>query len=146
MAVWLARMSFPLARLLLRYQQGPLALRMMHWCAERGHARAASEYGHWLWFRGQGRQARAEGARFLRLAAESGEAKAQYQWGKLLEEGDQDLFCDPVQACDWYVKAAEQGHALAIRRIAKAYQHGELGLGQDSFQASRWLNRLPPVF
>lgn len=51
----------------------------------------------------------------LRVAAEKGEAEAQYELGNLYEFGFN--FTDhKAAAYTWYTRAADQGHATAIKR------------------------------
>jgi hypothetical protein len=53
-----------------------------------------------------------EGVGWLRAAAEQGWPEAQYQLGRLLEEGTY-VGKDPREALGWYRRAADQGHAKA---------------------------------
>ena len=45
---------------------------------------------------------------------------------------------DQEQARELFVKAAEAGHAGAIRVLIKAYDKGELGVEKDAAQAAYW--------
>ena len=71
----------------------------------------------------------------LRVQAEQGHAKAQYELG---------LFLDKVaaheEAARWYRKAAAQGHAEAQSELAWLYLFG-LGVPQDFDEATRWLRK-----
>ena len=44
-------------------------------------------------------------------------------------------------ALSWYMKAAEQNHAMAALRLSKAYAAGDLGLEKDEQKAQYWSNQ-----
>jgi len=74
------------------------------------------------------------------LAAEDGEAQAQWLLGQiyrfaLLKERD-----NPEEAIHWYLKAAEQGHVSAMREVGNAYLFG-YGIEVDFDKAHLWLLR-----
>ena len=54
-----------------------------------------------------------EAARWLKQAAQKGDAEAQYRFAMLLKRGGTDEENAPEQAVFWMRKAAEQGHELA---------------------------------
>lgn len=58
-----------------------------------------------------------EAARWLKQAAEAGDAEAQYRLGMLLKGGGTDELDGPEQAVGWLRKAAEQGHADAKKAL-----------------------------
>lgn len=104
--------------------------------AALGDVAAQSFYGHLLLFRGQGLGAREEGARFLRLAADAGDAKAAYQVGVLSLTGDARRAPDGLLAAHYWALAAAAGHPLAARRLAQLYREGAANLPADVQQAA----------
>jgi len=70
------------------------------------------------------------------LAAEQGDADAQYQLGDAYYYGT-GVKRDYVEAITWYWQAANQEHAEAQYNLALAYYEGE-GLVQDYAQAVTW--------
>lgn len=103
-----------------------------------GNTKAQSFYGHILLFRGQGYGAKKEGVRLLRLAAESGDAKAAYQMGVVSLSEDATHGPDGVQAAHWWSLAVKAGHPLAATRLAQLYAVGGHGLTADKQQAERY--------
>jgi TPR repeat protein len=79
----------------------------------------------------------------VRAAANGGYAQAQSYMGLLAEQGDglQARRGDDV-ALEWWTKAAEGGHCAAVRRLARAYTEGELGLEADTTKAAAWNARM----
>ncbi|PIE25270.1 MAG: hypothetical protein CSA60_01005 [Neptuniibacter caesariensis] len=117
-------------------------MKLFRFAADNGHKTALSVYGHLLHFRGDGVQNRIQGGIYLQQAAEKGDAKAQYQMGKIFEEGFEHYFQpDSNKAFSFYCQAAEQGHPLAIKRLISVYQHGELGQEVNPARAEHWLSR-----
>jgi TPR repeat protein len=144
MLIWRlrARIGYWVARRLLRWGWPARLPRLWSWMegqfsrlAASGDRNAQSYYGHILLFRGQGRGARQEGRRLLRLAAEAGDAKSAYQLGVLNVAGELDNPADPVEAAHWWQKAAAAGHPLANRRLAELYRTGAPGLPADADKA-----------
>jgi TPR repeat protein len=72
----------------------------------------------------------------IRAAAESGVSEAQYWLAWQSEEGPL-LANDPATALSWYRLAAAANHRLALDRLARAYEKGELGLTPDPREALR---------
>lgn len=106
--------------------------------AATGDTKAQSYYGHILLFRGQGRGARQEGRRLLRLAAEAGDAKSAYQLGSLSIAGELDSPANAVEAARWWQLAAAGGHPLANHRLAELYRTGAAGLPADQTLAQQY--------
>ena len=75
----------------------------------------------------------------LRLAAEHGDAEAQYNLGNLyyLGEGTPQ---DYAEAAKWYRLAAEQGNAAAQNNLGVMYDEGE-GVRQDDREAVKWYRK-----
>ncbi|WP_027856177.1 tetratricopeptide repeat protein [Marinobacterium jannaschii] len=123
-----------------------LLMKWFRFAADNGSEKALSVYGHLLHFRGEGVQNRIQGGIYLQRAAEKGDSKACFQMGKIYESGFEHYFQpDQARALSFYRKAAEAGHQLAIRRLADAYDAGELGLEVDKAEAGRWSDRLPEI-
>ena len=73
----------------------------------------------------------------LRSKAEAGDAEAAYALGRAYAEGTMGLSVDHPKACDWYLRAANGGHATAMGSLASAYSHG-YGVARDCALALRW--------
>ena len=58
----------------------------------------------------------AEGAGWLRKAAEQGDADAQYDLGLLYARG-QGVETDAAEAVFWFYKAGDQGHKRALEAL-----------------------------
>ena len=76
----------------------------------------------------------AESVRWYRLAAEQGNACAQYNLGVRYATGR-----GATVAVQWYRLAAEQGHTNAQFNLGLMYTNGE-GVPQDYVSAHMWLN------
>jgi len=72
----------------------------------------------------------------LIISAQSGDAKSQYQLGRLYDEGD-GIEEDNEKAVDWYRKSAEQGYAKAQGHLSEMYFMGE-GVQEDNEKAVFW--------
>jgi TPR repeat protein len=73
----------------------------------------------------------------IREAAERGISEAQY-WLAWQYEAGPLLPDDAALALDWYRRAADGRHRLAVARLASAYENGELGLSADPAEALRY--------
>ena len=80
-----------------------------------------------------------EAARFTRLAAEKGDAEAQYVAGIMYEVGF-EVRGNGTEAARWYRLSAEQGHAGAQTSLGHMYYRG-WGVSEDGPESVRW-NRL----
>ncbi|MCW8884199.1 MAG: sel1 repeat family protein [Motiliproteus sp.] len=87
--------------------------------ADTGHRGALSTYGHILHLHGDGVASKIQGAIYLQRAADMGDMKAQFQMGKIFEQGFEHYF-QPNQekALYYYRLAAKQDHVLAINRLS----------------------------
>lgn len=137
-----ARVGYWVARKLLASRRAVQQPKLWRWMegqfsrmAAIGDTKAQSFYGHILLFRGQGRGAKQEGIRLLRLAAEGRDAKAAYQMGVLSLSEDATHGPDGAQAAEWWKLAVEVGHPLAATRLAQLYTAGGHGLTADQHQA-----------
>jgi hypothetical protein len=72
------------------------------------------------------------------LAAEQGDALAQYNLGVMYAKG-QGVVQDYKEAAKWYRLAAEQGSAEAQSNLGFLYEEGQ-GVPQDYVEAHMWFN------
>jgi TPR repeat protein len=79
-----------------------------------------------------------EAVRWYRMAAEQGEAKAQFNLGVMYAKG-QGVPQDFKEAMQWYYLAAMQGDADAQHNLGVMYAKGE-GVPQDYVLAYMWFN------
>ena len=79
---------------------------------------------------------RPEAARWFRLAAEQGDARAQHNLGVHYSDG-RGVPQDDAEAVRWYRLAADQGHAGAQFSLGYMYGSGE-GVPQDDMLAYIW--------
>lgn len=70
------------------------------------------------------------------LAAENGDAEAQFNLGRMYDEGH-GVPRNPYEAVKWYRLAADQGHALGEANLGVMYMSGE-GVPKDLAEAVRW--------
>ena len=77
-----------------------------------------------------------EAVKWTRLAADQGDASAQFSLGVAYGVGE-GVPQDDVEAVAWYRKAADQGYASAQNSLGFVYQRG-LGVPQDYTEAVRW--------
>ena len=79
-----------------------------------------------------------EVARLHRLAAEQGDASAQFQLGRMYYEG-WGVVQDYAEAVRWYRLAADQGLAAAQYNLGLSYGAGR-GIPRDVVSAHLWWN------
>ena len=100
--------------------------------AEQGDAKAMYHISHLYYLGVGGAQRDAEKAsKLIHAAAQQGYNVAQEQLAHNYERGIYGHI-DNESAVTWYAMAAKGGSCKAIRRLAKAYEYGELGLEKDS--------------
>ena len=75
-------------------------------------------------------------ARWLRVAATAGVADAQFLLGQMLLNGD-GLPASPLEAREWFEKAAEQDHPEANLQLLMARSRGEMGFAPDADATAR---------
>ncbi len=103
-----------------------------------GELRAANHMG--LMYRdGKGvAKNKKEALKWFKLAAEKGDADAQYNLGMMHYAGfGKKHYKENSEAYRWVRKAAEQGHAKAQFRLGEMYDNGE-GVREDSKEALKW--------
>jgi TPR repeat protein len=76
----------------------------------------------------------------IRDAASQGVPEAQY-WLAWQYEAGSLLPHDEAAAREWYQRAANANHRLAVGRLAEAYESGELGLPRDPLLAAQYKAR-----
>ena len=84
----------------------------------------------------EGPQDDVEAVRWYRLAAEQGDARAQFELGFRYEAG-RGVPQDDAEAIRWYRAAADQGEAFAQNNLGMKYGQGR-GVPQDDAEAIRW--------
>ena len=77
-----------------------------------------------------------EAVRWYRMAADQGDAAAQYSLGWAYNHGE-GVAKDQQEAVRWWRMAAEQGYAVAQTNLGVAYDNGE-GVAKDQQEAVRW--------
>ena len=118
-------------------------MKLFKFGAQRGSVKALSTYGFLLHFRGADPASKEQGALYIQAAAERGDARSQYQMGKLYEAGYPPvIFKIADKAFANYLTAAEQGHPIAIQRMVDIYSQGELGRDVDMAAAQVWEAKL----
>jgi hypothetical protein len=80
----------------------------------------------------------AESARYFRLAAEQGNARAQTDLGRMYLYG-RGVPQDDVEAVRWFRLAADQGDFDGQYELALIYQAGR-GVPQDYVEAYKWFS------
>lgn len=78
----------------------------------------------------------ANALQFLLPLANEGDAVAQHHLGLMYEEG-KGVRADPVQARQWFERAAQVGYAEAQFRLGRLHADGKGGTA-DGVQAARW--------
>jgi len=76
----------------------------------------------------------------IQEAAAAGVPEAQYWLAWHFESGDL-LPQDTALARDWYLRAANANHRLALGRLADAHEKAELGLARDPVAAASYRAR-----
>ena len=82
----------------------------------------------------------AEAVKWYRLAAEQGQANAQYALGLSYGAGLGGVLEDHAEAVKWFRLAAEQGVASAQYTLGLSYAAGLGGVLEDSVLAHMWFN------
>jgi len=75
----------------------------------------------------------------MKILAEQGSDRAQYLMGYLLTQ-DENIESDPINAAEWYLKAANQGHVRAQYDLGMLYS-GNGGIKKDMPSAIKWLRK-----
>ena len=75
-------------------------------------------------------------AKLMRVAADQGDADAQFNIGMMYEDG-QGVIQDYKEAVKWYRLSADQGYASAQYNLGLMYAQGQ-GVTQDYKEALKW--------
>lgn len=81
----------------------------------------------------------AKAVRWCRMAAEQGNAGAQFTLGRCYETSD-GVEKDAAEAVKWYRAAAEQGLVDAQLELARCYETG-VGVAKDGVEAANWYGK-----
>jgi len=79
-----------------------------------------------------------EAVKWYRLAAEQGNASAQFKLGRMYDDGH-GVPQDYKEAVKWFRKGAEQGNVNLQSQVGSMYEKGQ-GVPQDYIQAHMWFN------
>jgi len=108
--------------------------------AERGDRDAQTALGGLYLFGNKGVERNdAEAVRWLRMAAEQGQALAQFDMGELHRTG-RGVAKDEVAAVNWFRRSAMQGNAFGQSNYGSAQCLGFGGLKPDKVSCAMWLN------
>ncbi|HWU56030.1 MAG TPA: hypothetical protein VN175_11060 [Rhizomicrobium sp.] len=80
-----------------------------------------------------------DAVKFLTLAADKGQAVAQYRLGTMYERG-QGVAADSAKAIHWYEMAAAQGNRKAMHNLAVAYASGPTAK-RNMTESARWFGK-----
>ena len=80
-----------------------------------------------------------EAAKWLQLAADQGDARAQTVLGLMYGTGE-GVPKNDQEAAKWYRMAADQGYALAQFNLGLMYYHGE-GVPKDYQESIKWYRK-----
>jgi localization factor PodJL len=80
-----------------------------------------------------------DAVKFLTLAADKGQAVAQYRLGTLYERG-QGIAADSAKAVHWYEMAAGQGNRKAMHNLAVAYASSPAAK-RNMTESARWFTK-----
>ena len=81
----------------------------------------------------------AKAAKLYRKSAEQGYAEAQYNLGRMFENG-RGVSKDYAKAVEWYRKSAEQGEVRAQCKLGYMYHNG-IGVSKDYAKAAEWYRK-----
>ena len=87
----------------------------------------------------EGHMTKEKAAEDLLLAADQGDADAQYNLGLMYYNGD-GVTQDDAEALKWYRLAADQGDATAQSNLGSMYANGD-GVTQDDAEALKWYRK-----
>ncbi|KAG0284299.1 hypothetical protein BGZ96_011310 [Linnemannia gamsii] len=95
--------------------------------AEQGYALAQYSVGFMCRYQEVFGMDKAMVEMYFRKAANQGVMEAQYEMGRLYQEGFDRIKQDPDEAMTWYLKAAEQDYAPAKVAIGSLHESGQCG-------------------
>lgn len=83
-----------------------------------------------------------EGLRWLKLAAEKGDAQAMCDLGLLYDDSP---LCTDSRALYWYKKGAEAGNLTCMMKLSNAYRYGQFGLEKDLIESKYWFDKIDAI-
>jgi len=118
------------------------AMKQLQRASHKQHPRAQALMAKLLTYRGETVIDKRAGLALLQTQAHQGDPQSQFLLAETLLNSEL-LVADNHQqtALSWYMKAAEQNHAMASLRLSKAYAAGDLGLEKDEQKAQYWSNQ-----
>lgn len=118
------------------------AMKQLQRASHKQYPKAQVLMAKLLTYRGETVLDKRAGLALLQAQAEQGEPQSQFLLAEALLNAEL-LASDNSQqtAFTWYLKAAEQDHAMAALRLSKAYAAGGLGLEIDEQKAQYWSNK-----
>jgi TPR repeat protein len=118
------------------------AMKQIQRASHKQHLKAQALMAQLLTFRGETVLDKRAGMALLQASAIQGDAQSQFLLAEALLKSEVITADSPEQAAvQWYLKAAQQDHAMAALRLSKAYEAGHLGLVKDEQQAQYWSNK-----
>ena len=92
-----------------------------------------------MYAKGEGTQADPPKAgQLIKQSALLGHLPAMRAYAYALEHGQLGFSQNNSAAAEWFLKAANSGDGVSMRRLKKAYTLGQLGMPVDPEQASKW--------
>lgn len=129
---------------LLRRQEGDAAqnARVNHWLHHSASLGYAPAEQLWHLIQGFGESFRAFDRNLsygaIRSLAEDGDPEAAYQLALRLEGGTGGAARDIAQSLQWFQRAADHGHVMAMRSLAQIYATGTAGVAANPNLAAHW--------
>ncbi len=113
------------------------AVKYLEPLAKNGESAAQNAMGTILYWGGHGVQKNiGESIKWYTLAANQGDATAQYKLGEMYYHGT-EVTKNIIEAVRWYTASANQGNAIAQSRLGYMYTFGE-GIAVDNNEAVKW--------
>ena len=130
----------PAAQVLLGYiydiaEENEKAVHWYQMAADQGDAEGMRYLGE-KYLLGEGIEQQNDVA--LELIARAAEAGSTLAMRQLASQHESGVIMDHEKAVYWYRMAAQNGDAVSSRRLAKAYENGELGLEKNLEKAARF--------
>ena len=82
--------------------------------------------------------------RLIEQSAQLGHVPAMLAYANALEYGQLGFESSNSKSVTWYLKAANTGDEVSMRRLKIAYLNGELGLSIDLEEAAKWDAKINP--
>ncbi len=108
---------------------------------ELGHTFAMNELGYYFLNENSENFEPERGLRYLQESAARNDIYGFNNLGLVYDKGLGGTKPDPVQALQWYTKAADGGHPFAPVNIGRMYFSGKLDGGPNPSEAIKWYDR-----